>query len=245
MDFSGMDFDLDFDLDFDIEMDKADDEEKAAKEFIRTAKLPYKPVCYKNAQDMAAGIDIREDYFCMVSGSFIFGDFLEALIDRYKIVVQSIYISTLGMSENNVDSIVNLCRFLHVKQLNLIISGYFFGVERHNLIPYMVREFKRLPINVAVVASHAKITLIDFGALRIVIHGSANLSSSRNLETFFITHDNDVYDFVRNIFDGIMERFTIIDGKEDITTFGNHKNNTSQKLWRQVVTMNGEENNNG
>ena len=244
MDFSSLDFGIDFDFDFDIGMNQGDDPEKKEKEFIRAAKLPYKPVCYKNAQDMVAGIDIREDYFCMVSGSFIFGDFLEALIDRYKIVVQRMYISTLGMSENNVDSIVNLCRYLHVKELNLIISGYFFGVERHNLVPYMVREFSGLPISVAVVASHAKITLIDFGVLKIVIHGSANLSSSRNLETFFITHDNDVYNYVHGIFGGIMERFKVVDGASGMTTFDRHKNNTSQKLWRQVVTM-AEEADNG
>lgn len=67
----------------------------------------------------------------------------------------------------------------------------------------------------------------------------------RNLEAFFITHDKDTYDFVRNIFDGIMDRFTIITGENGLTTFENHKNNTSQKLWRQIVEISREEESDG
>ena len=244
MNFTAPDFGLNLNFDFgfgtnDVE-DEPDDGQASEKEYIRAAHLPHKPVCYKNAQDMVAGLDIRQDYFCMVSGSFIFGDFLEALIDRHKFIVQRMYVSTLGMSEDNVDSLVNLVKYLHVQELNLIVSGYFVGVERHGLIPYLAKEFAGLPIRVAVVASHAKITLIDFGALRIVIHGSANLSSSRNLETFYFTHDPAVFSFVENIYKNIMERWTIIDGPTGTSMLGNHKDNTSQKLWRQVVEFSKE-----
>ena len=233
-----MDFpDLNFDLNLDL---FADPPEPTEKEYIRAARIPYKPVCYKNAQEMAEDLDITQDYFCMVSGSFIFGDIFEALIDKAGIPVKKMYVSTLGMSEENVDSLVNLVEYLGVEELNLIVSSYFVGVERQGLIPYLIREFSGLPVKMAVVGSHAKIALIDYGENRLVIHGSANLSSSRNLETFFITHDPDVYDFVEKIYSGIMEKYLVIDGKENITIFSNNKDNRSQNLWKNIKEMLGD-----
>lgn len=231
---SFLDLNFDTDLDFGFGKNPEDDRDKAQKEFLQAAHIPYKPVCYANAQEMASEIDITKDYFCLVAGSFVFGDLFEALLDKYQKPVKEMYISTLGMSEDNIDSIVNLVRYLGVEKLYLIVSCYFWGVERKKMVPYLIKEFKGLPIQVAVVGSHAKITLMDFGDMRVVIHGSANLSSSRNLETFYITHDDNIYHFVKNIYDHIVDEFTVVAGLTGGVNFEKNNNNRVSKLWGKI-----------
>ena len=70
------------------------------------------------------------------------------------------YITTLGMNQENIDSIVNMVQYLYCEELNLIVSHYFAGVERHNLMAVMEEEFKGLNINIAVLQSHAKMCVI-------------------------------------------------------------------------------------
>lgn len=123
-------------------------------------KLSAEPAAFENAERMAESMDYSRDYFCFVPGNFVFGDFLEALCYKKRLTPDEVYITTLGMSQDNIDSIVNLTDYLGCKKVGLIVSHYFAGVERHKLIPYMRQEFAGKPIDVAVLQSHCKIALI-------------------------------------------------------------------------------------
>ena len=183
-------------------------------EYTEIPRLNMEPVCFENAEAMADAIDYSKDYFCLASGSFIFGDFLEALCFKKDLQPKSLYITTLGMSEDNIDSIVNIVDYLGGQEVNLIVSHYFAGVERHKLIPYMEREFSGKPINVAVLASHCKIAVFLSDKGDCVIAGSANLSSSNNVEQFIIMHNPAIVKYCKSRLDNVMERFTVIRGME-------------------------------
>ncbi len=177
-------------------------------------KLSTEPAAFENAEYMADSIDYSRDYFAFVPGNFIFGDFLEALIFKKRLVPSQVYITTLGMSRDNVDSIVNLVDYLGCKRVSLIVSHYFAGVERNKLLPYMRQEFAGKPIDVAVLQSHCKIALIFSEKGDVLVSGSANLSSSNNVEQFIIMHDRDTIAYVKKRLDNIMERFTVYIGAE-------------------------------
>ena len=202
---------LSFNFDFSsLSFDSANPEDEREE----VPRLNLEPVCFENAEDMAESIDYTKDYFCLVSGSFIFGDFLEALCFKKHLNPSCMYITTLGMSQENIDSIVNLTDYLGTRKVNLIVSHYFAGVERHKLIPYMEREFQGKPIDVAVLASHCKITVIYSDKGNAVIAGSANLSSSNNVEQFQIMHDPAIVSYCASRLDDIMKRFTVIRGMD-------------------------------
>lgn len=169
-----------------------------------------------------------------MSGSFIFGDFLELLLFVHDLQPSSVYITTLGMSENNVDSIVNMTDYLGASRVNLIVSHYFEGVERHRLIPHMEREFAGRPIDIAVLQSHCKICLIRSDKGDAAICGSANLSSSNNVEQFFILHDPATIDYLQDRLDNIMERFTVFRG---LTGVSDHrrKRNTGRDAYLAMM----------
>lgn len=131
-----------------------------------------------------------------------------------------------------MDSIVNLVDYLHVGKVNLIVSNYFVSVERRNTIPYMIAEFAGKPIDVGVLASHCKITLIDCDAGKIIIAGSANLSSSNNVEQFQIFHDDRIFNWLKSRLDDVMERFTVIKGEISETIFENNKQNLSKQAFQ-------------
>lgn len=206
-----------------------------AEDETEIPKLSTETAAFENAEAMADRIDYGKDYFCFVPGNFVFGDFLEALVFKKRLMPSEMYITTLGMSQDNVDSIVNLVDYLGCKKVNLLVSHYFHGVERHKLVPYMEREFSGKPIDVAVLQSHCKIALIFSNKGNILISGSANLSSSNNVEQFIIMHDPNTIDYVKARLDNVMERFTIYHGLESKATPKNNKNNTGKQAFDAFV----------
>lgn len=199
-------------------------------------KLTYEPVAFENAEKMAWEIDWNQDYICIVSGTFIFGDFIEALLYRKALKPSVMYVATLGMSANNVDSLVNCVDYLKCEKLNLLVSHYFAGVERHNLIPYMEREFAGRPINVAVLQSHMKMCIIRSELGDAAIIGSANLSSSNNVEQFTITHNPETVEFCESRIQTIMDRFTVIKGMESPKmNWKANRGNTGLKAYRAIT----------
>jgi hypothetical protein len=191
-------------------------------------------VKYSNAEKMARSIDLNTAYYTVINGNFIYGDFIEALINTHTLKCEEIYITTLGMSQNNIDSMVTISEVFKAKQLNLIVSNYFFGVEKQNLMPYLRTEIRGLPFKVAVCNSHAKITLIKTKQHNLVMFGSANLSSSQNIEQFMILNDAELYGYNRAIFEKIMDRHTVIDGLTDTVNYGKAKKSWSKDLWEAL-----------
>lgn len=217
-------------LSFDFDLFGDDDDDKETRELIKTAKLNFKPVLFDNALDMVKQIDLEQDYFALVSGAFVFGDLLEGLCWKKALKPKRLYVTTLGLSPDNVDSLVNMVDYLHVPEINLVISSYFASVERHRNIPYMIEQFSGRNINVAVCANHAKLALWECEEQSFLMFGSANLASSANLEVFALTHDAETVDFSRRLLSGIMRKWTVIRGSTSETIFSNNKGNRNKDL---------------
>lgn len=217
-DFSSLEFDF-----------GGDDEPKLTD----VAHLTAAPVCFDNAVELAERIEPGKDLFCFAPGTFIFGDLIEALLVKKNLQPSAIYIATLGMSAENIDSLYNLTHYLGCKRLKLLISNYFAAMERNKLVPYFEREFQGEPIDVAVLASHCKLALIRSDKGDMLFSGSANLSSSNNVEQFVLMHDKAVIDFVQERLDHIFDKFTVYHGDGD-TDWSKNKHNTGAKAWDAI-----------
>ena len=198
-----------------------------------TLPKPYnmaeKFVMYENAQQLARALRLRknERAHCVVSGDFIFGDFIEAYMMTYNICATTMTIATLSLNQNNVDSLHHLMRTNRIERLNLIISSYFYGNERHALIPYI---YQNLDIGnrfqLAVGGIHTKTTHFStLGGKHIVIHGSANLRSSGNMEQFTIEENKALFDWYEEIYAAIIERYKSIN--HDVR---------NKELWNTIST---------
>lgn len=221
-------------LSFDLDIAMGEDADEAEKEFIKSCRLNLKPVTWDNAEDAAELLDYNSDYFALLSGRFIFGDFIEALILKHELMPKRVYITTLGMGKENIDSIVNIAGYLGCEHLNLIVSNYFVGMERSKLVPYMMHEFKGYPINVAVLASHCKMCLIESDKGNMIIAGSANLSSSNNVEQICMWHDDKLFKKLKGMLNRIMEKFWIFRGISGTSRLEGNKDNTGRKAFESV-----------
>lgn len=187
--------------------------------------VAHKRMKYDNAKKLANEIDITEGsrHFVMLAGSFIAGDFIEALIVEKNYDVETLTISTLSMSGENVDSLVNIVEGGFVRKLDLVVSDYFFSHERRGIVQYIYDELdKNDVLQMAVAGIHTKICLIKTACGKhIVIHGSANLRSSGNIEQIAIEEDKELYEFNRDFFAGIIDRYKTI-----------NKSIRHKKLWQ-------------
>ena len=218
---------LDFDFDigdvggFDLEdvnlsdfnlMDGYEEETRIMKPKLYALKRSQ--VMYDNACRLADDLPWEKGirYDVIVSGNFIFGDFIEAFIVKNNAKVPRMTISTLSLSQDNVDSLVNLIVGGYVEELNLIVSAYFYSHERGSLIPYIYQELDRdNRFQLAVAGIHTKTCHFETaGGKRIVIHGSANLRSSGNIEQFTIEENGELYGFYDGIYNDIINRYATI-----------------------------------
>jgi len=156
---------------------------------------------YSNAADMAKGIGLpKKDtrLFSIIPGNFIFGDLIEAFVVENNLNVQDIKISTLSMSEANVDSLANLINGGYADDLSLILSSYFFQHEKFKMVRYIYEELDgpHNKFQLAVAACHVKMCIIKTqGNGHYVFHGSANLRSSDCLEQFVVEESKDLFSF--------------------------------------------------
>ena len=218
------------DFDFDVEI--IDDDNIHDEIFAKPKILKPKCVKYKNAQKFAKEIDIDCMTYALVTGSFVFGDFIEALVEAKDLKCSEIWLSTLGMGQNNIDSIGNLLYDYDVEKLNLIVSSYFVSKEHRDLMPYLMQELSGLNVDVAIAGIHAKIALIQAGERHIVINGSANLSSSSNVEQFTVVDNKELYEFNKGFFGKIMENYKIWDG---ITQKNRYKKELNKKCRNKYI----------
>ena len=184
--------------------------------YIKCPNSKTKFINYENVEQLSKDIQIfkNERYFCLTDGNFIFGDFIEAFLVCRNMKAKELTISTLSLSQNNVDSLYNLLEGGYIENLNLIVSDHFFSYERDNLVKYIYQtlDFEN-KFQLSVCNNRSKIVLIktdDNGGRKYVIHGSANLSSSNYTEQFCIEENEELFDFNKNIFDNIIEKFKTI-----------------------------------
>lgn len=169
---------------------------------------------FEYAMELAERVKIsdglRVDVF--VSGNFIFGDFIEAFLLQNNARADEMTISTLSYNQNNIDSLAALMRNDYIGNLNIVASAYFFSMERHSLVPY---TYKELDIDdrfqFAAAGIHTKtVHFLTRGGKKIVIHGSANLRSSGNIEQFTIEENPKLYDFYESKYKLILEKYKTI-----------------------------------
>lgn len=211
-------------------------EESLGNERYGRARLrPYQSVTYEKALDFAEGFEFERGMrvFAFVSGNFIFGDFLEALVDLGKIDIKRLSIQTLSMSQENIDSLANVREMCGgFEELNFVLSDYWHAHERRGLVPYLYEELDQGEgFRCAYAAIHTKITLIETKAgNKLVMHGSANLRSSRNVEYFCIEQDDALYDFIYEYQGRMLDAYDVVnhDAKRPKSVRGG-------ELWQAVA----------
>ncbi|NTU67978.1 MAG: hypothetical protein HGB02_03755 [Chlorobiaceae bacterium] len=230
LDFETPEFDLDFDTSFLEEHENRYINPKKAGSLY----VPERHVKFNNAVEMAKAMEIGSGTrsHAIVSGNFIFGDFIEALFVERNIHTKKLSVSTLSLSDENIDSFSNLLDGGYVDSLDLIVSDYFHANERHGLVPYMLQELdKDDRFQLAVASSHTKIVIFETdGGKKFVIHGSANLRSSACVEQFTIEENPEYFDFCQAYHDVVLKEYAII-----------NKSLRRNKLWQVVEAENGSD----
>ena len=205
------------------------------------------PLMYDRARDLAREIELapgsRE--FVFVSGNFIFGDLLEAMVvDEGKLYPRRMTVQTLSMSAENVDSIRNIvdaCPMM--ESLRIVLSDYFFAHERgrDGLVPYLcdVLDTGAVDFDLAFASIHTKITSIEtLMGNHVVMDGSANLRSSRNVEQFRIECDGGLYRFVEEFADRVFRAYSVVNRDRE-----RPKGVRAHEMWDMLAeTMEGGQN---
>lgn len=171
-------------------------------------------VLYDNAEKLAKELRITNGMRCdaFIAGSFIYGDFIEAFMRVNRCRTDEMTISTLSLSQENIDSLEGLMTHGYIDRLNIIISVYFWAHERNALLPYM---YKHLDIDnrfqLAVAGMHTKTCHFKTeGGKHIVMHGSANLRSSGSIEQFTLEENEGLYEFYDEQFSKILAKYATI-----------------------------------
>lgn len=155
-----------------------------------------------------------ERYDVIVSGNFVFGDFIYAWMTHQNIKAKTMTISTLSMGTRNVDVLAQLMKTGYIQELNLVVSAYFYSNYRKDIVPYLYEKLddpKKGNFQLGVAGIHTKtMTLETEDGMKIVMQGSANLRSSANIEQFILEDNADVYEFYKDYTDKILEKYATI-----------------------------------
>lgn len=207
--------DLDFDIsDFDFE----DREPDRLTRFIQPRIDPSvltQTVHYDHALELAEQIDLsgKTRTFAWVSGSFVFGDILEALWEVKNIDIKNLFIASLSISEENVDSWAGLLQQANIERFDLVCSAYFYSHYKFDLVPKMYEALGNDPrVQIAFGAYHTKIIALEtHHGNTLTIHGSANMRSSANIEQVMIEPNcRELYDFNSSMIRDICDRYGTI-----------------------------------
>lgn len=198
--FAGDDTELEFNAD-DFTFEEIEDpDNKIIKPKFN--KNPIK-VKYDNAVSLIEKIKLYpgEQVHGIVKGDFVFGDFIEALLFRKNVECKNMYISTLSLSQNNIDSFVNSFLDKRIGNLTLMLSNYFYSHEKEGLIKYLHDELTPYGYDLIIRRNHTKICLMEISNIKLVLTGSANLRSSNSLEQFVLQESKGLYEFYKSWFE--------------------------------------------
>jgi hypothetical protein len=179
-----------------------------------TKQLPDRLLKFSNAEKLAKAINFNsgESTFALLAGNFVFCDFIEAFFYQHNIYTDRLQISTLSLAYDNIIILKNLMNGGFVQNFDLIISSYFYSHERHNLIKEIYKELDFGDrFQLAVAAIHTK--MVSFkteGGKHILISGSANLRSSNNVEQIYIQDNKEIFNFVTDFNNRIIETYKTI-----------------------------------
>lgn len=193
-------------------------------------ELPKRCIHYDNARQIAAEIHVTPGtlHYGWTSGTFVFGDFIEAFFVEHNLHTTHMRLATLSMSENNVDSLANLLNGGYVDKLDLLFSHYNYVHKRGTLIPYMYKELdKNDRFQLAVARQHLKLCVFttDCGK-HIGFRGSANLSSADCMEFLLIQENPTLNAYDNQKFDFVFEYYSTI--KKPVG---------GRKLWQKAIAQ--------
>ena len=167
-------------------------------------------VSYRNLESLVRRIDISQRTFCTLAGRFSVGDIPEALIVENNLSVDEIWIATLSMSYDNLHSLKNIVDGGYLepageKNLHIIVSDFFYAHERKR--DGLIGEIVWLlgdHIVLSATRTHQKIMMFRTACGKhIVVHGSANMRSTDNIENICIEDCEELYYFLRGQFSTI------------------------------------------
>lgn len=189
---------------------KIEPKELRVKKFrdMKSSRVKYEraaELAVRTAQALKDG----ETIHALLSGNFIFGDFLEALAVENCVQFKSMTLSTLAMSDENVISLENLLASGLLGHLDLIVSSYFWSHNRHNAAFIYETLCDPFGTRLAVAGIHTKIAMIETDKSKLVIHGSANMRSSRTIEAITIEANPDLYEFHKSWHDMILDDYAV------------------------------------
>ena len=193
-------------------------------------------VDYNRAVEFVDGLGkLCEGYrsFSFVSGNFIFGEVLEAMVDRGLMTIKRLSLQTLSMSDENIDSLSNVIDMSPgIESFRIALSDYFYSHESKpgGLVPYLYERLDdgRCEFDCAFAGIHTKIITVEtMAGGKLVLHGSANLRSSRNIEQLCIDCDAGLYDYIESFNEKVFSAYSVVnkDSKK-------HKSPRASKLWR-------------
>lgn len=169
-------------------------EARAARRLIRAAnadlllaELPQEP---------------GESTHAILPGDFVFCDLLSRLIARLG-CPERIHITTLSMSEANVQSLLGILHHPVRPHITLLVSYYFQSTNRDIFRTIQTLLVPHPGFRLAIGRQHTKVILMDYprqpeGPGPLVIEGSANLRSSNSLEQVAIFSSSELLQFHRD-----------------------------------------------
>lgn len=167
----------------------------------------------KDLADKIGALNEGDAVYAIISGDFIAGDLIEAYLVKYNLRADEIILASYSYNQNMIDSLVNLRNAGYVGSIGMVVSDFFFSHERAGAVAYTIAKLAPLatvsePFALAAAGSHLKVTLIKTQCGRhIVIHGSANLRSSRCVEQIMIECNQDLYEFNRTILAKVLTKY--------------------------------------
>jgi len=200
--------------DFTIDLDFGFGDKKTKNEFIKIKhQIKDKQVFYKKAYDLVDSIQINknETVYVMLTGDFIFGDFIGAFIQNNSLDVKELTIISLSGGKEIYEMLEELMIKGWVKKINLVLSGYYLRTEKtkHSATIQQLEDVSKRnkEFNIFYTNTHQKITLIEtVKGGKVTMHGSANLKSSQSLEQLMIQENAELYDFNYKYFETLKNK---------------------------------------
>lgn len=239
----GLDFKVS-DFDFDDSRDDGLPENGQRYMRPRAYRNVKHPTNYQFAADFADDVEIApgNSVFAFVSGRFIFGDLLAALVERGKCGYRRIDVMTLSYSKDNVDTLHALQDLFPEMALTIVASSEFYSLEKSKhsgAVRYTYEQLDRpgRDFQLAFAEVHSKVVMFEtLEGTKVVLHGSANLRSSRSIEQFEMECDGGLYDFCRSWQDRIVESYRTIDKTKKVKGHSYGERGLGRKaLWKAMT----------
>lgn len=163
--------------------------EAKAREFHNWSTVPNAVAMLKRAPA------VEESIHFIMGGQFVAFDVVPALQRIVAKPIARLWMTTLGFSKANVEAICEMVTKGLARNVRLMASHYFKGVEQ-GVVDSARASLEKVGARLLVTRCHAKIVLMEFGPrLKLVLETSANLRSCNSLEQACLTNSAPLFDF--------------------------------------------------